>query len=176
MCGEFTPLVVLFIAGVVPGTCRIPKQIQGSREKLEERRRRSFREGTLDSRNAGDRSVKDLEKNEIMHVGRSLGLYSSLWDQSRDAGLVGFPLGLLRGRVSREVVALEMDDYAIKRDGGVGGMDSEEVRIAAEARGLDVLGKNDGQLKKLLNAWLQAKEAHSITKLLLTRPSVWQKE
>ncbi|MCJ1441140.1 MAG: hypothetical protein MMC23_001626 [Stictis urceolatum] len=46
VCGEFTPLVVLVLGGVVPRTCRIPRQVEGGRRKGEERRGVSFREGT----------------------------------------------------------------------------------------------------------------------------------
>ena len=35
ICGEFTPLVVIALTGIVPWTCRIPKQIDSDRRKLE---------------------------------------------------------------------------------------------------------------------------------------------
>jgi hypothetical protein len=46
ICGEFTPLVVIALSGVVPWTCRIPKQIESDRRKLEQQRSTSFRELT----------------------------------------------------------------------------------------------------------------------------------
>lgn len=43
LLGEWLPVFVPFMPGVVPGTCRIPKQVTGMREKAEQRRRTSFR-------------------------------------------------------------------------------------------------------------------------------------
>ena len=40
ICGEFTPLVVLFFTGAVPPTIWIPKQVQKAREEAEARRAR----------------------------------------------------------------------------------------------------------------------------------------
>jgi len=174
ICGEFTPLVVIFMAGVVPRTCMIPKQVQRMREKLEARRGRSFREGTLDSQDQAVRSileVDDLRSFQLVHIGRSLGLYPAFFDRI----FGGFPTAALRSRVRRWKEYLELDDVAIEKNGGVGQMEMEEVRIAAEERGLDVLGKNDMQLKGELKDWLAARKNQPVTKMLLTRPSVWAK-
>jgi hypothetical protein len=43
VCGEFTPLVVPFLSGVVPHTCRIPSQVAADRRRVEQRRAASFR-------------------------------------------------------------------------------------------------------------------------------------
>ena len=40
ICGEFTPLVIIFFTAVVPPTIWIPKQVQKAREEAEERRAR----------------------------------------------------------------------------------------------------------------------------------------
>lgn len=45
--GEWLPLIVPFIPGTVPRTCRIPSQVEGMRKKSEERRKESFRKGVL---------------------------------------------------------------------------------------------------------------------------------
>ena len=161
------------MSGVVPTTCKIPKQISGAREALEERRTRSFRGGTVASKGDVGKEVEDLGREEILHVGRSLGLFSKWWDKLAEAGLGGAPSGLVRMRVKRTLEYLDMDDFAIERDGGVGEMEVEEVRIALEERGLDVLGKNDAQLKSLLKSWLQTRGRKPVTSLLLARPSVW---
>lgn len=151
-----------------------PKHVQKIREKAEARRNLSFREGTLSSEDEATRrapEVDDLKGFQLVHIGRSLGLYPALFDRL----LGGFPTAALRARVRRWKEYLEMDDVAIERDGGVGPMEMEEVRIAAEERGLDVLGKNDTQLKGVLKDWLAARKSQPVTKLLLTRPSVWAK-
>lgn len=64
---------------------------------------------------------------------------------------------------------LEWDDKLIKRDGGVEGMDTEEIRMALVQRGVDVLHKSDTQLRAALKAWLRARDEVSVLKLLLTR-------
>lgn len=170
ICGEFTPLVVIFLGGVVPRTCVVPKQVVSAREKAEERRGRSFREGTIQSQKAPS-IIQELRTGEILHIGRSLGLYSALWDR---VGKV--PVGIVKGRVVKRAKYLDLDDMAIERDGGVGQMEMEEVRIAMDERGLDVLGKNDAHLRSVLRSWLHARKEQPVTKLLLTRPSIWAKD
>ena len=171
ICGEFTPLVVLFMAGVVPRTCMIPKQVQMMREKREARRAQSFRDGTLDQASRNTPEVDDLKSFQLVHIGRSLGLYPALFDRL----FGGFPTAALRARVRRWKEYLELDDVAIERNGGVQEMEMEEVRIAAEERGLDVLGKNDTQLKGVLNDWLAARKNQPVIPLLIARPSAWTK-
>ncbi|KAI4129305.1 MAG: hypothetical protein LQ347_003838, partial [Umbilicaria vellea] len=175
--GEFTPLVVVFLSDVVPRTCKIPKQVVRARDRAERRRSASFRSGLPAAPAAGrkfapPREVAELSPEEILHVGRSLGLFAGLWDT------VGWgpPVGLVAGRVSRELEYLEQDDFLIGKNGGVEAMEVEEVRFALEERGVDVLGKNDGQLQRLLKAWLRERQRGPVTRLLLTRPSVWADE
>ena len=43
--GEWLPLIVPFIPGRVPRTCRIPKQVAGMRKAIEDLRKASFRQG-----------------------------------------------------------------------------------------------------------------------------------
>jgi GTP cyclohydrolase II len=103
-------------------------------------------------------------------VGRSLGLYPGLWDRF---GII--PVGLIRGRLERQVHYLELDDSAIERCGGVGLMEIEEVRISLEERGVDVLGKNNSVLRTQLQSWLRVAKKEGIARLLLTRPTAWEK-
>lgn len=48
--GEWLPLIVPFIPGTVPLTCRIPSQVEGMRKAGEERRGLSFRAGVVGPR------------------------------------------------------------------------------------------------------------------------------
>jgi hypothetical protein len=162
ICGEFTPVVVIALSGVVPWTCRIPKQIESDRRKLEKRRSISFRElATEPPTQAG---VENLGRAQLLHINRSLGLSSGLWDW-----IGGLPTGLLRRKVGRRVEYLELDDDLIRKAGGVYDMASEEVKMALVERGVDVLGKGDALLKANLNAWLLSREKAPAEKLLLTR-------
>ncbi|KAK0113758.1 hypothetical protein ONS96_014612 [Cadophora gregata f. sp. sojae] len=170
ICGEFTPLVVIAMTSIVPWTCRIPKQIQSDRAKLEERRRISFR--NLTAKVPEKQGVEALNRMQLLHISWSLGLSSSAWDYL-GGQLPGLPTGMLRRKVKRRVEYLEMDDKLIERAGGVKDMDVEEVRMALVERGVDVLGKESKGLKVDLAAWLKSREKIPVERLLLTRPSVW---
>lgn len=178
--------MVVFLSDVVPRTCKIPAQVAGAREKAERRRSVSFRSGLITEPSSSPTPSKpaagpgtssaeemaNLGQEEILHIGRSLGLFASLWER---LGL-GPPVGLVRARANRQLEYLDQDDVLIRKNGGVDAMEMEEVRFALEERGLDVLGKNDVQLTGLLKSWLREKERGPVTRLLLTRPSVWAKE
>ena len=174
ICGEFTPLVVLLISGVVPRSLWVPKQVDSAREKIEERRREAFRnadpvvERALKNQDAD--ALKD--KAVILHIGRNLGLYSKLWDR------MGIPLTPeIRRRVKKRMEFVDLDDTMIERDGGVSSLEEEEVRMAAEMRGIDITGKKE-QAVKDLGKWLEArkvlmKKGRPITSLYLARPTAW---
>jgi hypothetical protein len=170
ICGEFTPLVVVAVTSIVPYVCRIPKQIESDRKTLESRRGISFRNLTSDLPKNGQ-SVKDLSRMQVLHVSWSLGLSSSVWDYL-GGKLPGLPTTLLRNKVDRRVKYLEMDDLLIKRDGGVDGMSQLELEIACVERGIDVVGRDETQLKSSLEAWLNARDVTSIETLLLTRYTI----
>lgn len=67
-------------------------------------------------------------------------------------------MSLVRKRVYRRLRELELDDFAIERDGGVGMMEGEEVRMACEERGIDTLGKREMDLRGFLNQWIGRRE------------------
>jgi hypothetical protein len=100
----------------------------------------------------------------LLHISRSLGLSSGIWDW-----VGGLPTSLLRRNVSRRIEYLALDDGLIRKAGGIKDMDVEEVKIALVERGVDILGKGEAQLKGDLNAWLLSREKASAEKLLLTR-------
>ncbi|KAF7876445.1 hypothetical protein EAF04_001536 [Stromatinia cepivora] len=171
ICGEFTPLVVIAISNVVPWTCRIPKQVDADRKKLEERRAISFRNLTMKTPPVGT-AVQDLRRMQLLHISWSLGLSSSMWDYI-GGRLPGLPNAILRRKVARRVKYLELDDMLIKSEGGVKQMYEEELRMACVERGIDVMGRDVHMLRMHLNAWLRSREKVGVETLLLTRPAAW---
>lgn len=177
VCGEFTPLLVPFITGIVPSTCRIPSQVTATLQKLESRRRESFRNlvtappSPPSSMSAAQSYIDSLSRDQLLHISRSLNLHSSRWPD-RNPNLPLPPTALLKRRVQRQQHFLETDDRLIERDGHVHGLIPEELRMACVDRGLDTLNKTDAQLRAVLRSWLwlsRGKEGWGVFPLLLTR-------
>lgn len=168
--GEFTALVVLYVDGVVPITCRIPRQIAKNLEKAEERRRLAFDE--LDAKHPhGVLSPGVTTSVARSHVLRSLHLSGGMWDR------LGFvPPGMWQIKGNYRMAFLEGDDKNLVEDGGPTGLEHEELRIACAERGINVLGKSENDMRKWLGDWLRLTAAEDITErrrrmaaLLLTR-------
>jgi hypothetical protein len=170
--GEYLPLVVIFFTPLVPYTCRIPKQIKKARENLEKRRKDSFRAITDDyaptakGKQGEVRALEDLEKGQLMHISRSLGLHGALWDKTRGALP---PQPMLRFRVEKWLNYLEQDDMLIQRDGSMKELKDEELKLAAEQRGIDVIGRKDDELKDTLTRWIKGRNEGKVLPMLLTR-------
>jgi len=170
VCGEFTPLVVIALSNVVPWTCRIPRQINSDRQKLEKRRSISFRNLTLPP--PTEAGVQNLKRMQLLHISWSLGLSSRAWDLL-GGQYPGLPTFMLRRKAVKRVEYLSLDDGLILKDGGVGQMEIEEVRMACVERGIDAMGRNDKDLRGDLISWLKSAKQVPYEHLLLTRPSVW---
>ena len=167
-CGEFTPFVVLFMTTVVPRTCKIPKQIKADREKAAKRRQIGWDTGITASSSKA-LTISELDKDQVQHIGRTLNLYSTLWEKSG----FGPPSSLIKSRLKKWQEYIETDDAAILANGGVAGLSEKELEIACEERGLEVLGKDSESLRKTLSSWLtRAKSGRSVA-LLLDPPEKW---
>lgn len=168
--GEFTALVVIYVDGVVPYTCRIPKQVLSGAQRAERRRRAAFEE--LEARSPhGILSPRVTAQVARTHVLKSLDLAGSIWDR------LGFmPPGMwqIKGRLC--MAFLEGDDRNLVEDGGPLGLEPVELAIACRERGIDTLGKSEAELRGLLGDWLRLTAAEDIGErrrrmatLLLTR-------
>lgn len=168
--GEYLPLVVIFCTPLVPYPCRIPKQIRKAREQLEERRSRSFRGEMGDvpvPLDQNTQSIEQLNAAQINHIGRSLGLYFNFWDR---IGAAWPPQVLLKRRLKKRLEYLQLDDELFRRDGGVKLLQGdEELRIAAEERGIDVLNKSTDEIHRLLEAWEANSGQGKTVNMLLSR-------
>lgn len=130
VCGEFTPLVVTFFPGAVPKTVWIPRQVQRAREKAEKRRATVKEKGLASFAGLQQSEIESMPTESQSHalnvIGQSLGLYPAWWDRWIPTVLP--KTWLVKRRVFRRLDELELDDFAIVRDGGVSKMD-EAVRL-----------------------------------------------
>ncbi|KHN96936.1 LETM1-like protein [Metarhizium album ARSEF 1941] len=175
--GEFTALVVIYVDGVVPYTCRIPKQLYSGLQKAEGRRRLAFDE--LEARYPhGVLSPQISAPVARKHVLRSLHLSGMMWDR------LGFtPPGMWQVKGRLRMAFLEGDDKNLIEDGGPMGLETEELRIACAERGIDVMGRSETELRSWLGDWLRLTAAEDVserrrrmTTLLLTRPEHWPQQ
>ncbi|TKA63904.1 hypothetical protein B0A49_07571 [Cryomyces minteri] len=167
--GEWLPLVVPFVPNLVPLPCRLPTQSLTETEKREKRRSQSFRELVMEPPRP-EAGAEELKDEQVKHISASLGLHGRWWETVR----LPPPVGLLKRRVGGRAEFLAMDDTLMRKDGGVGDLDGEELRLACEERGIDVLGKSQAELRRTLKLWMEgSRGGKGIVRLLLTRPSVW---
>ncbi|KAI0849388.1 hypothetical protein F5Y00DRAFT_235589 [Daldinia vernicosa] len=144
VCGELTPLVVLLFPRLTPLTCRIPKQADALRRISEARRAASFR-GLLYRPDP----LKGSEPASNGHICRTLGLTSSLWDK------IGLDGPFAASLAQRAIARIAADDAMLREGGGVEVLVDEEVVLACEDRGIDVLGKPIDELRSRLEEWLR---------------------
>ena len=57
---------------------------------------------------------------------------------------------MISKRIEGKSYDLLLDDFAIDRDGGVNNMVDDEVKMALDARGQDVIGKDMVDLRRIL--------------------------
>lgn len=171
VCGELTPLVVVALSGLVPRTLWIPKQVLRAREKAENRRAAAYAAATQSESKQGDTTTKAIE---VGRLGQILDVYPQWWDR-----MPIVPAGFIFRRVVKRLRLIDLDDFAIVEDGsrddGVQRLANlEEVQLAAEMRGLNVLGREEEELKAILGKWIRArKNGKSAKDLVLQGPEGW---
>lgn len=171
VCGEFTPLVVVALSGLVPRTLWIPKQVLRAREKAENRRAAAYAVATQPESKQEITTPKAIESGRM---GQILDVYPQWWDR-----IPIIPSGFIFRRVVERLRLIDLDDYAIVEDGsrddGVQRLANlEEVQLAAEMRGLNVLGRDEEELKAILGKWIRArKNGKSAKDLVLQGPDGW---
>ncbi|KAK4553411.1 hypothetical protein LTR86_009468 [Recurvomyces mirabilis] len=189
--GEWLPLLVPFMPGVVPGTCRIPKQVRGMREKAEERRRVTFRMGNFEPEQAQikyaevktwpmtetayiDGLLQAMREDQLHHLSSSLTLHSRLWDRVQL-----YPLRFLMTRsLAKHLQYLAIDDRLLLHSGRTSTLTTAELERACEERGLDVLGRPEPYLRDNLSWWLKRQQddegrGRAMMSMLFRRPNAW---
>lgn len=170
--GEWLPLFVPFMPGVVPGTCLIPKQVHQMREMAMKRRLISFREGMAKPSKeqlSDDRMIpgepaewpmvdktyvrgimERLRDDQLHHLSSTLGLHSRLWDIIQ----LPPPAFLLRRALTKRLHAIILDDKLLLRHADLRKLSLAELEIAVDDRGMDVLAKTTDALRDNLSFWL----------------------
>lgn len=178
LCGELTPFVVLAAPGLVPFTCRIPRQVESLRRQTEERRRRSLVASHDDDNNTTNNTPSTSPTSltsrarATAQLARALNLASPLWDR------LGLPDGAVaaaaRARVRRHLAFLEEDDALLRQAGGASALEPEEVLLACEDRAIDVgavqvdghgeqVLEGVGALREQLARWMYLTEPVSLS-------------
>ena len=178
LCGEFTPLLVVFVSGIIPRAAWIPKQVHRARVNTEKRREESFRQGTIENdielkRISAQDGVEGLSPAQILHISRALGLHSTLWEKLWDRP----PQWIARMKARRALDYLQADDFGIHRDGGVQALSDVEIERACEERGFDVLKYDIKTLRSRLELYMKFRMEKKISTaaMVLVRPSSWEK-
>ena len=152
VCGEFTPLLVPFLSPIVPKTLWLPSQWEKARWKAEGRRRRWNRLRLRDQRSASDGGPPSSAPSLLPEESRyEEGVRLNAWPRWCDATLIRWlPASMVNKRVEKVSRNLLLDSFAIDRDGDVDGMVDDEVKMALDARGCGVIGKDMADLRRTL--------------------------
>lgn len=168
----------------MPLTCRLPGQIDKTRTKLEARRAKEFdgqhvkanRNRQIASKNLLGSNAnfapaqwEGISRGHAVHINKSLGLYSTIWDSLG----VRIPNFVLYKRLAKALKHLHNDDLLIMKEGGVKAiemdMSFEEVKMALVDRGVDIMGREDKELRDVLIAWIASRKVTDVPTLLLSR-------
>ncbi|TGZ82116.1 hypothetical protein EX30DRAFT_340013 [Ascodesmis nigricans] len=146
--GEMSPLLLPFVPSIVPGTCRIPRQLERERRTKKHRKDKSWPKilaMPLEKRlKTSKKSLRELTSQEVWHIAKVLGIEPRV-----------LPLGsLARKRVERHTEYLELDDILMKRHGGHEQLDAgEELLRAVEDRGMEVTGLEEHDLREKMELY-----------------------
>ena len=95
------------------------------------------------------------KKRFYTNVAQSYGLYPAWWDRLFGSSI---PQWEVKRRLYGYAEYVETDDFAIERDGGVRGLEREEVVRACEERAVDLLGKGQEELRRELMQYFRVKK------------------
>lgn len=161
---EYTPLVVIAFSGAVPRTLWIPKQVRRGREKQQERRNAA--KATWQRTPSSETPRLLTDPVTVLSIGRMMNAYPAWWDRF----LPWKPVKIVNSRVQRRLYEVEVDDMAIERDGSVQELEEQELALALEARGIDVLTKDEEELRENLGSWLRRRKEQSPIDLIANWP------
>ncbi|KAH8724659.1 hypothetical protein GQ44DRAFT_708559 [Phaeosphaeriaceae sp. PMI808] len=159
ICGEWTPLLVLYMTPLVPEPCRIPSQVQRELSKTEDRRHMRQRRAGLGATAHHSASLNatqaDFIRNanplkltvaELTAASARYDCHSRIWDWM----FITPPKFLLQRNVRKKFKYLGTDDKLIEKFGGHCKLERREMERACIERGIDVLGKQEEELRREL--------------------------
>lgn len=177
LLGEWLPVVVLYLTPVIPEVCRIPQQVERTLRKREDKRQDRLRKISLQSmqllgkdRPATGTSLSDSSSSsgamtkgknwndmtlfELCVSAAKLDVYPPVFDWVP----LSPPKFWLQRNVRRKMQYLDTDSKLIERDGGLAGLNAEEVKRACVERGVQVLGRKEEELRRaLVGVWAELK-------------------
>ena len=99
-----------------------------------------------------EKTPPELQRTAFFGIAQSYGLYPAWWDRVFGSRI---PQSEIMRRLYKYAEYINIDDYAIEKDGGVGGLDKEEVVRACEERAMDVLGRGEQVLRQELKEYFE---------------------
>ncbi|KAL6171879.1 hypothetical protein ACJQWK_02877 [Exserohilum turcicum] len=170
LMGEWLPVVVMYLTPLIPEACRIPQQVERAIRKREDKRQDRLRKISLDTMRllskdrpslatessstpavkgqvvSNRKAWQDMTLFELCITAAKLDCYPALFDWVP----LTPPKWLVQRNVRKKMEYLETDRALIERDGGLAALGIEEIKRACVDRGLPVLGKREGELRKAL--------------------------
>ena len=115
----------------------------------------------LQGRSNARTMVMAMNEKQLWHVSSSLGLHRKIWDRLA----ITPPRFLLRKAIEKRMQYLELDDGLLQRyrNNGVPALSEEEVAIACEERGINVIGRKVKDMRQDLSAWLDRSDKSEST-------------
>ncbi|KAH7138212.1 hypothetical protein B0J11DRAFT_475605 [Dendryphion nanum] len=152
--GEWVPVFALYITPLIPEPCRIPKQVERTLKKTEERRRDrkpgvSLLQDQRVPRALKVEAVDNMDTFALYNHAARLDAYSRIWDWMPFMA----PMGVVKWGLKKKLGYLRRDDELIVRDGGWQGLGREEVVRACFERGIAVLDRSEAVMRQGLAEW-----------------------
>lgn len=138
----------MVMSGVVPRTLWLPKQLERARIKAQKRRRKSETDLGVEEASS-PRALIGSGHQGMRYLASRFSLYPAWLDTFFPSTI---PIPFISGRVSKRLNMLDLDDFAIVRDGGSSGLLGEEIQMACDMRGID---GDEGKTRAALEKWLQ---------------------
>ncbi|KAK4179366.1 hypothetical protein QBC36DRAFT_160210, partial [Triangularia setosa] len=148
ICAEMTPVVILWAPNLklTPLTCRMPREV----EAIRQRDREMKKEAKLNHQQQQQRKTnRQSDEGDLATVGELLRV-----GKPRFVPSFLYPFAFRKAKADKKLAWILADDAMLQQGGGQKELVFEEVKLAAEERGIDVLGRDEEELRGVLQRWL----------------------